>query len=37
MRAGLPQKEPELLAHWAKMGLYERQREAANKPQIHPS
>jgi isoleucyl-tRNA synthetase len=27
-RAGLPQKEPELLARWAKMGLYDRQRDA---------
>ncbi len=35
MRAGLPQKEPELLAHWAKLGLYERQREAArNRPKF---
>jgi isoleucyl-tRNA synthetase len=29
MRAGLPQKEPELLAHWERMGLYSRLREAA--------
>jgi isoleucyl-tRNA synthetase len=29
MRAGLPQKEPELLAHWQRIGLYERLREAA--------
>ena len=29
MRAGLPQKEPELLARWAKLGLYQRLREAA--------
>jgi isoleucyl-tRNA synthetase len=29
MRAGLPQKEPELLAHWDKLGLYRRQRAAA--------
>jgi isoleucyl-tRNA synthetase len=29
MRAGLPQKEPELLARWQKLGLYERLREAA--------
>ncbi|HEX4408707.1 MAG TPA: isoleucine--tRNA ligase [Xanthobacteraceae bacterium] len=28
MRAGLPQKEPELLARWAKLGLYERLRAA---------
>ncbi|TCT06004.1 isoleucine--tRNA ligase [Aquabacter spiritensis] len=26
MRAGLPQKEPELLARWARLGLYERLR-----------
>jgi isoleucyl-tRNA synthetase len=29
MRAGLPQKEPEILAHWQKIGLYARLREAA--------
>src|SRR6266576_2373165 len=29
MRAGLPQKEPELLARWEKLGLYARLREAA--------
>jgi isoleucyl-tRNA synthetase len=29
MRAGLPQKEPELLARWDKLGLYRRLREAA--------
>ena len=35
MRAGLPQKEPELLAYWAKLGLYQRQREAAHgKPKF---
>ncbi|MFG1256974.1 isoleucine--tRNA ligase [Xanthobacter flavus] len=28
MRGGLPQKEPELLARWARIGLYERLREA---------
>ena len=28
MRAGLPQREPEILARWAKLGLYERLREA---------
>jgi isoleucyl-tRNA synthetase len=27
MRAGLPQKEPEILAHWAKIDLYARLRE----------
>jgi isoleucyl-tRNA synthetase len=30
MRAGLPQKEPELLARWQKLGLYERLRAAAH-------
>src|SRR5712671_49881 len=30
MRAGLPQKEPEILAHWRRIGLYERLREAAS-------
>jgi isoleucyl-tRNA synthetase len=29
MRAGLPQKEPEILAHWQRIGLYARLREAA--------
>jgi isoleucyl-tRNA synthetase len=29
MRAGLPQKEPELLARWQKIGLYKRLREAS--------
>ena len=29
MRAGLPQKEPELLARWERMGLYGKLREAA--------
>ena len=29
MRAGLPQKEPELLARWQKEGLYEKLRAAA--------
>jgi isoleucyl-tRNA synthetase len=29
MRAGLPQKEPELLARWAKLDLYQRLREEA--------
>jgi isoleucyl-tRNA synthetase len=29
MRAGLPQREPEILKHWNEIGLYERLREAA--------
>ncbi len=29
MRAGLPQKEPEILAFWERIGLYERLREVA--------
>jgi isoleucyl-tRNA synthetase len=29
MRAGLPQKEPEMLARWAKIGLYTRLREVS--------
>ncbi len=29
MRAGLPQKEPEILARWQRIGLYERLRAAA--------
>ena len=27
MRAGLPQKQPEILARWQKLGLYERLRQ----------
>ncbi len=35
MRAGLPQKEPELLARWARLGLYQRLRSAAKgKPKF---
>ncbi|HYE00410.1 MAG TPA: isoleucine--tRNA ligase [Alphaproteobacteria bacterium] len=35
MRAGLPQKEPELLKHWAETGLYERIRaESKGRPQF---
>ena len=29
MRAGLPQREPEILARWKKLGLYDRLREQA--------
>ncbi|MBV9705620.1 MAG: isoleucine--tRNA ligase, partial [Methylobacteriaceae bacterium] len=29
MRAGLPQREPEILARWERIGLYERLRQAA--------
>ena len=29
MKAGLPEREPELLKRWAKLGLYERLRQAA--------
>ena len=32
MRAGLPQREPELLQRWNEMKLYERLREAAKGP-----
>ena len=31
MRAGLPQKEPEILARWAKAGLYRQLRAAASE------
>jgi isoleucyl-tRNA synthetase len=35
MRAGLPKKEPELLAHWQKIGLTEKMRESgAGKPKF---
>src|SRR5262245_17113673 len=30
MRAGLPEREPELLKHWEKLGLYDRLREDAH-------
>ncbi|HEY5066444.1 MAG TPA: isoleucine--tRNA ligase [Xanthobacteraceae bacterium] len=30
MRAGLPQREPEILARWEKLGLYEKLRAAGN-------
>ncbi len=37
MRAGLPQKEPEILKRWEEMDLYRRQREAAQGArEIHP-
>ncbi|MCV5927178.1 class I tRNA ligase family protein, partial [Escherichia coli] len=29
MRAGLPQREPEILKRWYEIGLYEKLREAA--------
>jgi isoleucyl-tRNA synthetase len=33
MKAGLPEAEPKWLAHWAKMGLYEKQRaQAKDRP-----
>ena len=35
MRAGLPKKEPELLARWAEIGLYDKLREAgAGRPKF---
>lgn len=35
MRAGLPQKEPEMLARWARLDLYRRSREtAAGRPRF---
>jgi len=30
MRAGLPQREPEILAYWSEIGLYDRLRETAS-------
>ena len=37
MRAGLPQKEPEILARWHKLSLYRRLRGGRPRPrQIHP-
>ena len=32
MRAGLPQREPEILRYWNKIGLYEKLRESARGP-----
>ena len=38
MRAGLPQKEPEILARWDELDLYRRLREAAKgRDEIHPA
>ena len=35
MRAGLPQREPEILKHWNEIGLYERLRKsAAGRPKF---
>ena len=35
MRAGLPQKEPEILARWEKLGLYQRLRnDARGRPKF---
>ncbi|HZH27594.1 MAG TPA: isoleucine--tRNA ligase [Azospirillaceae bacterium] len=35
MRAGLPQKEPEILAHWRRIGLWDRQRaQSKGRPQF---
>ena len=31
MRAGLPQREPEILKAWNKIGLYERLRESVRR------
>ncbi len=32
MRAGLPQREPEILKPWNQIGLYQRLRETARRP-----
>ena len=32
MRAGLPQREPEILKHWNEIGLYGKLRESAARP-----
>ncbi len=38
MRAGLPQKEPDILARWQRLGLYRRLREAAQGARpLHPA
>ena len=38
MKAGLPQREPQLLERWDEMDLYERLREAAKgRRQVHPA
>ena len=38
MRAGLPQKEPEILARWRELGLYQRLRRGrARQAEIHPA
>ncbi len=37
MKAGLPEREPELLKRWEKLGLYERLREEATGAARHSS
>ena len=32
MRAGLPQREPEILKHWNEIDLYDRLREGRRRP-----
>ena len=32
MRAGLPQREPEILKRWNEIGLYGKLRESAGRP-----
>jgi isoleucyl-tRNA synthetase len=37
MRAGLPKKEPEILARWEKLNVYKKLREQGRPGQVHPS
>ena len=38
MKAGLAQREPELLARWEKIGLWQRLRaDAKGRPEVHPA
>ena len=32
MRAGLPQREPEILKRWTEIGLYDKLRKAVRRP-----
>ena len=37
MKAGLPQKEPGILARWQDENLYDKLRDAAGRGEVHPA
>jgi isoleucyl-tRNA synthetase len=37
MRAGLPQREPEILARWEKSDLYKQPRRGEGAREVHPA